>query len=674
MFFVFLLFSETYCRNLTYEGIKIKYGLDRNGYAYFGSRYNPTNTTNLTFDGKLLLPEAIRIKNMTFPFKLICERAFANIPMKSIFLPTTLEWIAASAFENCTRLEEVDASETNISVIDDRVFRNCSNLKIFKFPKVISVIGARVFEYTLIQDIQNMKFTGIDDFTFANNPNLKIADLSSSSIKIIPTSLFENCTSLSKIFLPKNLFWIKSFAFANTNISEVLIPQELTLIHKYVFSSCHRIEKADLRKCPVKCVSDGLFHNCVNLKEVILPEVCYWVGSRAFFNTKIKNVEIPVDCYSIGEYSFAQCPYLESVDMSNSVVEELLEGAFFNSSKLFKLKVSKQLSSLGADVFYNTDIKDLGDLLNISHINSSTFRNSKIETLNLQKCPIKHIPDYAFYQNKYIRTVNLPNTTISIGKYVFSETLIDNISLAASILSIDEGSFMNCQKLYEIYLTMPNLTLLMPYMFANCQNLVVVRIPKHLHALKNACFFNCSNLECVYGSRRLRIIGPYSFYNCTSLVEVNFSKIAVHYIDESAFENCVNLTKFTMNFQTIGTGPKAFANTNLTSMEFFHSIGTFCLANCKNLVTVVLNRSTLTVLNSALFDQCISLKTVYLPKMITYIGPTVFRGCTNLQEIYYKGQCHIKFAALPDSAKVFVTLKYNSTKFGNKSVIVIYKE
>lgn len=671
MFLLFFVFSHVEARNLTYEGVNIKFGLDREGYGYFGSRFNPTNAINFTFNGHLYLPEAIRYGNRTFIFKMICERAFANTSITAITLPTTLQWIGESAFENVASLTTIDAKSTNLSIIDEKAFRNCSNLKEFSLPYTIKMIGKMAFQYTPIKSIVNANYTLLDDYSFSNNHEITSVDLSNSSIKIISTSLFENCTKLTNIILPSTLFWIKSFAFARTSIIDVKIPQTLTLMHKFVFTECLNIKHANLENSPIKCVSDGLYANCTNLESVILPKICYWIGAYSFSNTSLKEIFIPNICYNIGEYCFSQCQRLTSVDMSKSVVESLSDGIFYNCTNLVNIKNSPVLQYIGAFPLFNTKVVDLGPLRSLQKLNSSSFVNSMITTLDMINSSIEELPEKLFFEHQHISNISVSNYTKRIGAYAFSGTLMVNITLPLSVSLIGEGVFMNCSNLFFVCLNTTNIQVLMPHTFENCEGLVAVRVPKHLHTLKFAAFRNCTNLECVFGSKRLRIIGPFVFYNCSSLTQVNFSRIAVHYIDESAFEYCRNLTNFTMSYQTIGTGPKAFAHTSIEKIEFFHNIGTFCFAHCTKLVEVNMTRSSATALNSAIFDQCTSLKVVHLPKKITFIGPTVFRGCTSLEKVFHRGTKNIESGDIPNSVKVYVTEDYTCDVFGSHSVIVI---
>ena len=52
------------------------------------------------------------------------------------------------------------------------------------------------------------------------------------------------------------------------------------------------------------------------------------------------------------------------------------------------------------------------------------------------------------------------------------------------------------------------------------------------------------------------------------------------------------------------------------------------------LVNVVINEGTTTILNEA-FSHCHTLKDIWLPKSLTDVATSAFRGCTKLENIYY---------------------------------------
>lgn len=110
-------------------------------------------------------------------------------------------------------------------------------------------------------------------------------------------------------------------------------------------------------------------------------------------------------------------------------------------------------------------------------------------------------------------------------------------------------------------------------------------------------------------------IGIYSFRHDTKLTSVSCENATyLSKISSYAFEDCENLTSFTLgpSVQTIGIG--AFSNNS--------SLTSFNWADAQ-----------VTVIQSQTFDLCASLEYMELPDSITKIGSHAFKGCTALKEI-----------------------------------------
>ena len=86
--------------------------------------------------------EEIGTNNSTF--KEISNCAFAGTLIKEITLPSTCEKIGASAFENCTKLENVYLNE-GLKEIEFPAFQNCKSLTKIKIPSTVEDITGPIF-------------------------------------------------------------------------------------------------------------------------------------------------------------------------------------------------------------------------------------------------------------------------------------------------------------------------------------------------------------------------------------------------------------------------------------------------------------------------------------------------------------------------------------------------
>ena len=127
---------------------------------------------------------------------------------------------------------------------------------------------------------------------------------------------------------------------------------------------------------------------------------------------------------------------------------------------------------------------------------------------------VQTIVDYAFEGMKNLTKVKLPQTLERIGKYAFSGTGIDILTLPDGLICIEEGAFSNCDRLKR------------------------ANIPPKLEVLPQEVFA-CSGLEDISTSAdsSLKYIARYAFWGCDRLnPNIDFSKDVT--IDRRAFELC----------------------------------------------------------------------------------------------------------------------------------------
>ena len=168
------------------------------------------------------------------------------------------------------------------------------------------------------------------------------------------------------------------------------------------------------------------------------------------------------------------------------------------------------------------------------------------EVIDYKNTPVTSIGDWAFANNKYVETVEIPDSIKKIGK----------------------GAFYNCVKLQSI------------------------TIPEGVTALSANTFEKCLYLEEVNLGSQLKSIGDEAFYDCRRLRTLDIPA-SVTEIGEEAFTNCRSLTNL-----TIPDGVKKLGDEN--------SVGYGMFENCKNLSEITIPAS-VSYINPDTFDGCGSL-------------------------------------------------------------------
>ena len=127
--------------------------------------------------------------------------------------------------------------------------------------------------------------------------------------------------------------------------------------------------------------------------------------------------------------------------------------------------------------------------------------------------PVTAIGEKAFFQNKTITSVKIPEGVTSIGNSAFAQTNLTEVEIPKSVKNIERYAF-NC-----------------------CYNLEEVTIPGGVQRTGNYAFAYCTRLKQVIISDGVEIIGTSAFYGCSSLTEVTIPK-SVTSIEYEAFTDC----------------------------------------------------------------------------------------------------------------------------------------
>ena len=210
--------------------------------------------------------------------------------------------------------------------------------------------------------------------------------------------------------------------------------------------------------------------------------------------------------------------------------------------------------------------------------------NNTIENISTN---VETIPDYKFYKNTNLKSVNAYKLKTIGGRCFDGCTSLESIK--APLLEGDQGGYMfnECTNLENI--DFPLVEKIPQYAFYNCTNLKSANLP-NVNTIDSNAFYKCTSLESV-NAPLIKTANSNSFYQCISLKNADFPKLEYLY---SAFTQC----------------------TSLESVNF-------------PLVTWV---------RESAFNGCTNLKSAYLALTKT-IGSRVFINCTALNDLYlgYEG-------------------------------------
>lgn len=185
----------------------------------------------------------------------------------------------------------------------------------------------------------------------------------------VPRYMFEECTGLKKVILKNGIL----------------------SVGEYVFKGCSSLESVIFENVALKKISVDMFKGCSALSSIALPDSVTEIEKYAFFETGLRNIQLPEKLTLIGAYAFCNCKNLEQVQLPS------------------------QLNKLGGDAFRDCTSLDKIDIpAGLKQIESATFCNTGLNSVTLHEGLTK-IEDWAFHDCLKLKKIRIPKSVTDIG-------------------------------------------------------------------------------------------------------------------------------------------------------------------------------------------------------------------------------------------------------------------
>ena len=457
--------------------------------------------------------EKTYVNKVTFPYEVK-----QNITLYAKWgenLPTSISFVVSAEGV----LTEVNGiSETNNVVI---IPNQVNNIEVKEIKKELFLNNIYIEKLVIPETVTTLGYRMCYGCT-----NLKEVNLP-DNISVIPDYAFEKCTLLEKINFPQSLVQIRNDAFAESRIKEFIAPDSFKEIWGYAFKDCKNLEKVDLNK--TTSIGDMSFENCTKLSSIVLP------------NTLVE----------LGTYVFSGCTSLNNIKMPSNPIEitnTFIYGSeYYNDAKNWEngiLYVDNYLITTNNDLLNQQSINVKEGTIVIA-INAFTNNGKNLKSIVLPE-GLKIIGSSAFSSLYSLSQINIPSSVISIGNNAFGSTdlyenqsnwenggfYIDNWLLAVDNVkmtefTVKEGtvgvsdgksdtSLFPTKATSISSLTLPStLKYIGNRSFARLK-ITSLELPETLETMKEGAFMTCAFLESVNleDCINLKSIGNQAFSNC----------------------------------------------------------------------------------------------------------------------------------------------------------------
>lgn len=315
----------------------------------------------------------------------------------------TIGYKAFSAEQSLTEL----TLPSNIKVIKAKAFFNCTRLKRIVLPPTLEVMGPGVFFGCHALE------------TISLEKNARYAFVSGMLIDKKEKALLKATKSApARCVVPREVAVIGERAFERSEISNLILPRNLSSLSKDAFVSCTNLQSFELDARNERfSAKEGVLHSKDGKTllrfpsgrpgvSYILEDTVASIAEGAFSEAiHLETLTCTGSLKSIGARAFEYCPKLSSLVLPGSV-ERVGERAFQYCGRLFSVMLPRSIQEVG---------------------------------------------DYAFCGCTSIQTVSIPRGVKRIGHAAFKDCVsLKRITMQENVAFIGDGAFAGCAENLEI--------------------------------------------------------------------------------------------------------------------------------------------------------------------------------------------------------------------------------
>ena len=539
-----------------------------------------------------------------------------------------------------------------VTSIADECFSNNHRIKYVYMPDTITNIGWAAFSFC---------------------DNLQYVKLS-NNLKHMSAAVFQGCSSLTNIILPNSLWFIGGYAFTDSALASVNIPDSVEYIEWHAFENCTNLKTITIGE-KVRRFYSSAMKDCVNLETV------YWNSSDkgvyndfggAFWNAGkncggftvifgnnvteipsealsganyLKSAVIPEGVTKIGSEAFQGCNSLDNVNLPESLIR-IEDQAFYSCDSLQSITIPQKVTYMGEDAFaYCNNIEtiywDAVEVSNFTRMSSPFYsyttgiKNKKVIFGNT----VKSIPDHVLHGHLQVTEITIGENVERIGEGAFDGCNVKELVIPDSVTTIEWSALSDLQELTGLVIP-DSVTTIEWGAIQNCDSLANLTLPSYTDdTILNG--IRLSNLQNVYISPSSKDFESldgvlYGRDAAKTLAMVPSGRKTITILKEckeigwDAFYNDLNVQSHLQEIK-VEKGNTSFTSIdgNLYSYDGKELIK---YAAAKNGTTFNVPQNVTTIKRRA-FSNATNLSEVIIPDSVQNIESETFECCTNLKKI-----------------------------------------
>ncbi len=266
--------------------------------------------------------------------------------------------------------------------------------------------------------------------------------------------LYLNEQLVSELTIPEEVTVINNFAFTRCkSLTKLIIDANAPSIDRHAFYSCTSLTSVEING-NVTRIDSSAFQGCNKLVALKLPATLDTIGPSVFSGcTSLIAVELPSALRQVTRQAFKGCTSLLSVKLGDNV-EIIGTSAFNGCTKLATLNITPRLRAIGSNAFNNCKMLNSFDL----PITCSDVRHNALKGTGWYNAHPDGVmyAGYVAYEYKGTMPENyhleLRDSIVGIAQYAFhGQKNLQKVTLPASMYDLGGWCFGSCSNLQEVH-------------------------------------------------------------------------------------------------------------------------------------------------------------------------------------------------------------------------------
>lgn len=287
------------------------------GIVYDDGNPKKENNKEVTYDitDELTYPSQVTLNNTTYK---VTDAATLNVKAKHLIIPEGVETCWDSSTDQYVEKMTIPSTLKKF----DRSFYGHSSYDDDKYE--LELKGKYVFKGYELSNPEKAKYISVRDGIVYNKEETEMVSAAPcalekdvltlpDTLKEIPAGSFKSCKGIKKLIFGKNITSIGNGAFAYSNIENVQMNDNVTVLDEYAFYYCTKLANVDLSKSLTKIDGYETFKYTDALKHIDLKNVTELTGWYTFQQSGLEDVDLSNVESVDGVQVFGSCYDLKTV-------------------------------------------------------------------------------------------------------------------------------------------------------------------------------------------------------------------------------------------------------------------------------------------------------------------------------------------------------------------------